>query len=85
MQVPVPRYVQVDRPYEVIKYIQKPYIVNVPKLVHVPFITQVRVPHPIVEVEPVLTEPTRILKETLHVHQPQYLPPPTPEYLPPLH
>lgn len=85
VQVPVPRYVRVDRPYEVVKYIQKPYIVNVPRLVHVPFVTRVHVPHPVVQVEPVLPEPTRIVKEHVHIAQPHYLPPPVPEYLPPSH
>lgn len=61
-QVPVPvnRYVKVDRPYEVIKYVQKPYIVKVEKKIHVPVISKVAIPQPIVEVEPVVAEPIKI-------------------------
>lgn len=72
--VTVDKFVKVDRPYEVIKYVQEPYIVKVPKLFHVPIETKVAVPHPIVEIEPEVPEPQ-------HIHQ--EIPPPSNDYLPP--
>ncbi|XP_055295217.1 uncharacterized protein LOC129564988 [Sitodiplosis mosellana] len=65
---PVPYYVdrpyKVDRPYEVVKYIEKPYIVKVERKVHVPVISKVAVPHPIVQIEPIVAQP-----KLVHAHE----------------
>ncbi|XP_055300588.1 uncharacterized protein LOC129567560 [Sitodiplosis mosellana] len=90
ISVPVDRYIRVDRPYEVIKYVQEPYIVRVERPYHLPIETKVSVPKPIVEVEPILSEPQHIVKEVeskpVQPHN-EYLPPPPAEpknkYLPP--
>lgn len=95
---PVDKFVKVDRPYEVIKYVQEPYYVKVQRPVHVPVIHKVNVPQPIVQVEPILPEPQHIHIEHAPVHheeaslpipapQPNYLPPAQPQsnYLPPSH
>lgn len=72
--VTVDRYVKVDRPYEVIKYVQEPFIVRVPKPFHVPIETKVSVPHPIVEIEPVIPAPQHIHNEIRRPEN-EYLPP----------
>lgn len=97
--MPVDRFIRVDRPYEVIKYIQEPYIVRVERPYHVAIETKIPVPKPIVQVEPVIPEPQHIVKEVHHEEASQpipeepkndYLPPPQPsppqpqnDYLPP--
>lgn len=54
---------KVDRPYEVIKYVQEPYYVKVQRPVHYEVIKKIEVPQPIVQVEPVLPEPQHIRVE----------------------
>lgn len=87
--VTVDRYVKVDRPYQVIKYVQEPFIVKVPKPFHYPVETKVSVPQPIVEVEPVIPEPQHIHRE-IPRRENEYLPPqaapaqqPQNQYIPP--
>lgn len=64
--VHVDRYVKVDRPYEVIKYVDEPFLVKVEKQYHVPIETKVSVPQPIVEIEPIIPEPEHIQREAPH-------------------
>lgn len=65
----VDRHYKVDRPYEVVKYIQKPYIVKVERKVHVPIITKVPIPQPQIQIETIVAEPQHV-----HAHEAQHHP-----------
>lgn len=58
--VPVTRYYKVNRPYEIIKYVKKPYIVKVDREVPVEVIKKIPVPQPVLKVESVEAEPQHI-------------------------
>lgn len=67
--VPVNRYYHVECPYEVIKYIKKPYIVKVERKVPVEIVKKIPVPQPIISVDSILAEPEHIHADELdHSH-----------------
>lgn len=66
---PVNRYYHVDCPYEVIKYIKKPYIVKVERKVPVEVIRKIPVPQPVIQFESVIAPPQHINADELeHSH-----------------
>lgn len=72
--VPINHYYHVERPYEVIKYIKKPYIVKVERKVPVEVIKKIPVPQPILKIESVIAEPQHIHADQLgHSHGSQLL------------
>lgn len=66
--VPVTRYYRVDRPYEIIKYVKKPYIVKVDRKVPVEVIKKIPVPQPVLKVESIIAEPQHIHLNEHHDH-----------------
>lgn len=70
--VPINHYYHVDCPYEVIKYIEKPYIVKVERKVPVEIVKKVPVPQPVIQFESVIAKPQHInvdeLEHTHHKH-----------------
>lgn len=67
--VPVNHYYHVDCPYEVIKYIKKPYIVKVERKVPVEIIKKIPVPQPVIHYESVIAQPQHISADELeHSH-----------------
>lgn len=52
--VPVDRVIRVDRPFEVIKYIPKPYIVKVERSRPVTILKRIPLPQAHVQVEPII-------------------------------
>lgn len=63
--VTVNRYYRVNRPVEVIKYVEKPYFVKVNRKVPVEVVKKIPVPQPVVKIEHEFAKPQHITADQL--------------------